>query len=177
MTKRTRLLAAAAAVGLAAGLAFFLLKDADKPEAISDLERAQEESAEAQSNSDRITARLEELAENLSAGEDLSSQTDRIGELTQRQRESLEDLVGILEGQLEALKRSSGSLEETGSSTETLADLSQEQARLLRQAVGSLRRLEAAARRSSAFSADVATQARYAARLAEDSQRSFGGGP
>ena len=177
MTKRARLLAAVAVVALAAGLAFFLLKDAGKPEAISDLERAQEESAEAQSNSDRIASRLEELAENLAAGEDLTSQTDRIGELTQRQRESLEELVGILEGQLEALKRSSGSLEGTESSTETLADLSEAQARLLRRAVASLRRLEAAARRASGFSADVTTQARYAARLAEDSQESFGGGP
>jgi methyl-accepting chemotaxis protein len=177
MTKRTRLLAVAGVVALAAALAFFLLRDADKPEAISDLERAKEESAEAQSNSDRITARLEDLAENLSAGEDLSGQTDQIGELTQRQRESLEELVRILEGQLEALKRSSGSLEGTESSTETLADLSQAQARLLREAVASLRRLEAAARRASAFSTDVATEARYAARLAEDSQESFEGGP
>ena len=177
MTKRTRLIAAAAVLALVAGIAFLFLRDADKPEALSDLEQAQEEGAEAQSNSDRITKRLEELADNLDEGADLTSQSDRIGELTARQRESLEDLVGILEGQLAALERSTGSLEETETSTESVADLSQAQAEVIRRAVASLRRLEDAARESSAFSADVASQAKYAARLAEDSQESFGGGP
>ena len=177
MTNRKRLIAVGAIVALAAGVAFLLLRDSDKPQALQDLERAQEEGAEAQSNSDRITARLEELADNLAAGEDLTSQSDRIGELTARQRESLEDLVDILEGQLDALERSTGSLEGTESSTETVADLSQAQARLLRRAVAALRELEDAARESSTFSADVARQAKYAARLAEDSQHSFEGGP
>ena len=176
MTNRKLLIAVGIIVALAGG-AFLLLRDADKPEAIQDLERAQEEGAKAQSNSDRITARLEELADNLEAGGELTSQTDEIGELTARQRESLEDLVGILEGQLDALERSAGSLEGTESSTETVADLSQAQARLLQRAVAALRELEDAARESSAFSADVARQARYAARLAEDSQQAFEGGP
>ena len=145
MTNRKRLIAVGIIVALAGG-AFLLLRDAGKPEAVQDLERAQEEGAEAQSNSDRITARLEELADNLAAGGELTSQTDEIGELTARQRESLEDLVGILEGQLDALERSAGSLEGTESSTETVADLSQAQARLLQRAVAALRELEDAAR-------------------------------
>jgi methyl-accepting chemotaxis protein len=176
MTNRKRLIAVGVIVALAGG-AFLLLRDAGKPKAVQYLERAQEEGAEAQSNSDRITARLEELADNLEAGGELTSQTDQIGELTARQRESLEDLVGILEGQLDALERSAGSLEGTESSTETVADLSQAQARLLQRAVAALRELEDAARGSSAFSADVARQAKYAARLAEDSQQAFEGGP
>ncbi|MGH2755513.1 MAG: hypothetical protein ACRDLB_13930 [Actinomycetota bacterium] len=176
MTNRTRL-AIGAGLAIAIGLGGLLLSDADTPEVVSDLERAQEESEKARSNSERITERLRAIAENLAEGEDLSGQSDSIGRLTERQRESLEELVGILEGQLDALERSAGSLAGTQTSTDTVADLSETQARLLRRAVASLRRLEAAAKRASAFSADVATRARYAARLAEDSQESFSGDP
>lgn len=150
-----------------------LLSDGPSFEGLEDLERAQEQGEEAASSSDRIRRSLEDIADNLEKGADIAGQGDKIGELTSKQRDSLEDLVGLLETQLEVLDRSSGLVGETTESTTSLAEISERQAERLENAIEVLRDIKDLAAEASGSSADLSRQARYGARLAEDSEDAF----
>jgi methyl-accepting chemotaxis protein len=167
------LLALIALVVAAAIAGPLLLSDESPFEELEDLERAQESSEEAADRSDRIRKSLEEIANNLKAGAGLSSSGDRIEELTSEQRRSLLELVDVLETQLGVLDRSSKLVDETTGSTETLADISETQAENLEDTIDVLRNIEDLAAEASGSSADLARQARYGARLAEDSKDAF----
>ncbi len=167
-------LLALVAIVVAAGIAGpVFLSDGTPFEGLEDLERAQESGETAANRSERIRKSLEEIAENLQAGSGLSNSSDRIGELTSEQRGSLRELVSVLETQLEVLDRSSALVGETTESTESLADISETQADNLEETIGVLRDIEDLAAEASASSANLTRQAKYGARLAEDSEDAF----
>jgi hypothetical protein len=167
------LLALIVVVCVAAVLGPILLGGDPSLEALEDLESAQESGEEAATSSERIRRSLDEIADNLEAGAGISSQGDRIGELTAEQQKSLRDLVSVLEIQLGVLDRSSALVGETTESTRSLAELSEAQAANLKEAVGVLRSIEDLAAEASGSSADLARQALYGARLSEDSKDAF----
>lgn len=160
-------------VALLSGGVALLVAGPRTPQPVQQLRRAEEASGKAQQRSERIARALEELASNLELGAGLEAQSDEINELTARQRRSLQDLVEVLENQLTTLERSGRVLEGTEETTEGIARLSGRQADAIRRAVAALGRIEDAAADAGRFSALVAARARYAARLAEDSQKAF----
>lgn len=172
MPTSLKYVALAVAVLLTAGIVA-LVTTHEPPRALEQISEAQTKGAEAQETSEKIAATLEDLASNLREGRDLSSSSDEIHSLTERQRRSLGELLTVLEDQLDALRRSSRSLEATEETTTRVAELSERQAALIETAVAALRRLAESALTAGNFSADVARLARYAARLAEDSAEAF----
>ncbi|MGH2734766.1 MAG: hypothetical protein ACRDKZ_04230 [Actinomycetota bacterium] len=145
-----------------------------RPEPPEDLERLERAGDRAGESSEDIAVNLQELADNLDQAAGLTETSGEISELTHRQQRSLEDVAALLRDQLDHLDRSARILEESRSSAAQLLEIGARQRRLVADAVKALHRLESFARRAGAVSADVATSARYGARLAEDSQRSFG---
>jgi uncharacterized membrane protein len=142
-------------------------------ESLEKLEKAQASGEEASTTSDRIRRSLREIADNLEEGAGISTKGDRIGELTAEQQRSLRQLVAVLETQLDVLDRSSELVGETTESTESLADISAAQAANLKDAIVVLRNVEGLAADATARSTDLTRQARYGARLAEDSEEAF----
>jgi hypothetical protein len=166
--------AAGIAITIAATLAF---NQEDQPTAVSDLQRAQEAGARAGSAGERIVANLERIEENLQAGAGISEKSDEIHDLTTRQRRSLENLVGLLREQLDTLEKTKRSLERTRDTAASVGRLGAKQLAILRRTLGSLERLRGNVVFATRTSGELARLAVYGARLAEDSQRRFSGGP
>lgn len=161
--------AALVGVGVAAGMRLASSGEDD----LGRLERAQEAGERARDASDRIADNLDRLARNLRAGRGLASKSEEIGDLTARQRRSLLDLTRLLEGQLAALRRTAGEVEGTSDVSARIARLSGSQAAEVRRSVAALRRLRSYAAAAASDSGALSRQARYGARLAEDSRESF----
>ena len=168
---RTLVLAAAALSLVATG--FLVLRDAEEPDELAQLERAERAGDRAQTQSERIEEALLRIAENLEAGSRLTEQSAQIHDLTERQQASLRDLADLLRDQLAVLERSRSHLEGSRTSTAGLAEVSEAQAALIADAVGSLQQLRGYVASATASSADLAHKAEYGARLAKDSQRRF----
>lgn len=172
MTTRTKIVALGVAATLAAGAVALALRSGP-PEALGDLERAQQAGETARSRSADITDNLDRISANLRAGAGLGSKSAAIRALTERQRDSLTALVGLLRSQLGAIESSARIVGQTQTSTTNLARLSERQAEMVRRAVTALQRLRDLAAEAGALSADLARLAVYGARLAEDSQEAF----
>lgn len=167
-------LVAALASGLLLVLGFVALASiSDKPQALQDLERAERAGERAQRSSAQLVGDLERISENLEAGFPLGDRTDRIHALTTKQAASLDQVARQLADQIDELEGTLVRLRDTRATAASIEGLSAEQARILRETMGALQTLRAMARSSSASSADLARFARYGARLAKDSQRSF----
>ena len=145
----------------------------DPPEVVKDLEDVEQAGSAAQRETERIIANLDEIAQNLEAGAGMSTYSKRIHRLTTLQSESLEDLIGVLRQQLVTLDRTRATLTNTSDAAEGVADAGSEQAAAVQRSVALLQELRALVRHAHGTSADLAQRARYAARLAEDSQRRF----
>jgi hypothetical protein len=168
-----RLAALALVLALVGAGAVALVLTRGESRTLEQLGRAQRAGSRARELSADVADNLERLASNLRAGAELGTKSERIHDLTSRQRFSLEELIRLLRAQLEAIDRSASLVERTRRSSASLAEISETQARLIRRAVRALRRLRATAAEAGAISADVAVKAVYGARLAEDSQRAF----
>lgn len=162
---------ALAAVVLAA---FIGLRGEDEPQALDDLQRAQRAGEAAGSASERIVANLERIEANLRSGAGVSDKSGTIRDLTERQRRSLEQLVGLLRDQLETLRRTKRSLENTQRSAANVGRLGAEQLAILRRTLDALRSLEEDVEFATRTSGELSRLALYGARLAEDSQKRFG---
>ena len=174
MTTRARWLLPAGAV-IAIGLAAFIsLRGGDQPQPLSDLERAQRAGERAGSASEQIVANLRRIEANLQSGKGVSEGSATIRDLTARQRESLENLVGLLKDQLATLRRTKNSLEETQRSAANVGRLGAQQLAVLERTLAALRSLEEDVGFSTRTSGELSRLALYGARLAEDSQKRFG---
>jgi hypothetical protein len=142
-------------------------------ESLERLEEAQESGEEASSSSDRLRKSLHEIAGNLQAGAGISEKGHTIGELTAKQQQSLLELVAVLKTQLDVLDRSSFLIGKTTESTKSLANISETQAENLKDAIGVLHNIKDLAAVAGTRSADLTRQARYGARLANDSKDAF----
>ena len=140
-----------------------------------DLERLEHAQSDARGRSAGIAANLERIAANLAEARGLTEKSDEIHGLTVRQQRSLERLASLLRRQLAQLERSAQTLETTRGSAGELLRISDRQARAVAEAVAALRELEVFARHAGEVSDEVAVRARYGARLAEDSEKSFRG--
>jgi flagellar basal body-associated protein FliL len=170
---RKVLIAVVIVAGLAsAGTAAFVLANRESQE-LAQLERAEEERTALDRASDALTANLEQITENLEQGEGLASTTAEIRELTKAQQASLEKLAGYLRAQLRIVRRTIETLERSTAPAARLAELSDRQADVVERAVAALRDLERFVVSASNLSAELSTQARYGARLAEDSRKAF----
>jgi hypothetical protein len=167
------LLALIALVVVAAILGPLFLGGDPSFESLEKLEEAQKSGEEASTSSDKIRRSLEEIADNLEKGAGIANRGDRIGELTAEQQKSLRELVSVLETQLEVLDRSSELVGATTESTKSLAEISEAQATNLKDAIGVLRNIEDLAAKATGSAADLTRQAKYGARLAEDSKDAF----
>ena len=169
---RWRWIAAAIMVLAVASLVVLNLRG-EPPEEVEQLERASEAGERAQSTSAEIVENLEAIAAHLEAGRNFPEQSAEIQSLTRRQEQSLRELAGILQSQLKSLRETQESLSGTRAAVTGVAELGAEQQALLERALAALERIESFAQRASERAADFAWRARYGARLAEDSQRSF----
>lgn len=158
------------AIGTAAVIA---LAQPEEPDALRDLQRAQEAGERAGSASDQIVANLERIESNLHAGVGLSEKTDQIHDLTERQGKSLENLADLLRDQLNVLRETTESLEGTHTSARGIGRLGAEQLAILNRTLGHLRELRSSAAYATRTSGELARLAIYGARLAEDSQKRF----
>jgi len=143
------------------------------PQVVEDLEDVERAGSAAQRQTERIIANLDAIAANLEAGAGMSTYSERIHRLTNLQRGSLEDLIGVLRQQLVTLDRTRHTLITTSDAARGVADTGRDQAASVRRSVALLRELRALVRRTHGTSSELAQKARYAARLAEDSQRRF----
>ena len=143
------------------------------PQVAEDLEDVDEAGSAAQRQTERIIANLDAIAANLEAGAGMSTYSKRIHRLTNLQRGSLEELIGVLRTQLVTLDRTRSTLLDTSRAAEGVADAGRDQAAAVSRSVALLRELRALVSQTHATSAGLAQKARYAARLAEDSQRRF----
>jgi methyl-accepting chemotaxis protein len=155
------------------GGGFLLARSADTPKPLEDLERAGEAGDDAQAQTQRIIDNLEDIADNLGEGSRLSENSATIHELTERQRESLEELIGVLESQLSALEETQATLSQTEEAATGVAELGQRQRSVIARSVEALRRLQGYIEDATRRSARFAQQATYGAKLAEDSRKHF----
>ncbi|HWL65830.1 MAG TPA: hypothetical protein VNP73_07640 [Actinomycetota bacterium] len=165
-------LVAVALIGTAAAIG---LGQDDEPAAVQDLERVQSAGERAGDAGQRIIENLERIEANLKEGAGLSDKTGEIHELTTKQRESLERLATLLRGQLQTLRSTKESLEGARRSASDLKRLGREQLVILRRTVAAVRSLRSDAEFATRTSGELSQLALYGARLAEDSQRRFGG--
>lgn len=143
------------------------------PPVVEDMEDVQSAGSAAARETERIIANLDAIAANLEAGEGMSTYSKKIHKLTNLQRASLEELIGVLREQLVTLDRTRSTLETTSRSAQGVARVGQQQASAIRTSVALLRELRALVAETHDTSARLAQRARYAARLAEDSRRRF----
>jgi methyl-accepting chemotaxis protein len=152
---------------------FVVARSIGKPEPIKDLEAAGEAGEDAQAQTRRIIANLEDIADNLEAGQDLTEQSSSIHDLTERQARSLRELIGVLKEQLRALERTRSTLGETEEAAAGVAELGARQKAVIQRSVAALQELQGYIKDATRKSARFAQQARYGARLAEDSRDHF----
>lgn len=143
------------------------------PEVVEDLEDVESAGSAAQRQTERIIANLDAIAQNLEAGAGMSTYSKKIHRLTNLQRESLMDLIGVLRTQLVTLDRTRSTLMDTSRAAQGVADAGSDQAAAVQRSVALLQELRSLVRHAHETSAGLAQKARYAARLAEDSQRRF----
>jgi hypothetical protein len=170
-SKRTVLISACLIALVAGGS--LLLRSAEPPESLKKLEAASRAGADAQAETRRIIANLEDIASNLEAGENLTEQSSSIHDLTERQARSLRDLIVVLKDQLRALERTRATLGQTEEAATGVAELGARQKAVIQRSVAALRTLQGYIEDATRKSARFAQAARYGARLAEDTREHF----
>ena len=143
------------------------------PGIVEDLEDVESAGSDAARQTERIIANLDAITTNLEAGEGMSTYSKKIHKLTDLQRSSLEELIGVLREQLVTLDRTRSTLVTTSRSAQGVARVGAEQAASIKRSVALLQRLRALIAETHDTSSRLSQRARYAARLAEDSQRRF----
>jgi methyl-accepting chemotaxis protein len=150
-----------------------LLSRSGEPESLQDLSRAEKAGDRARATSEELAADLQAISENLKAGFDLPEKSSRIHALTEKQAASLDEVARVLRRQIDHLENTLSKLRSTRETAASMEDLSSEQSQLIDRTVATLRQLRALVHDTSATSLDLARFARFGARLAKDSQRSF----
>jgi hypothetical protein len=143
--------------------------------AAQDLETVQAEGEALSENSAEVTTNIATIAGNIELGTGLGDSSAQIKKLTKAQYLSLRRVARLLRRQLGSVEATTLSIARISRIVADLDVSSARQADLLAETLVSLRRLRDIAAETRRTSGYFLTRARYGARLAEDSARSFEG--
>jgi hypothetical protein len=143
--------------------------------AAEDLETVQAEGEALSENSAQVTTNIATIAGNIELGTGLGDSSARIKKLTRLQYLSLRRVERLLSRQLGSVEATTLSIARIRRVVADLDVSSARQADLLAETLISLRRLREIAAESRRTSSYFLSRARYGAKLAEDSARSFEG--